>query len=67
MGSVILYGCETWTLKPTLQKSLDGGYTRLLCAVLNIDKKEVDDAVPATNVQPLFLLEVALLDRIDPR
>ena len=36
--SVLLYGSECWTLKPTLQKSLDGCYTRMLRVVLNIDK-----------------------------
>ena len=33
-----LYDSECWTLKPTLQKSLDGCYTRMLCVVLNISK-----------------------------
>ena len=36
--SVPLYGSECWTLKPTLEKSLDGCYTRMLRAVLNISK-----------------------------
>ena len=36
--SVLLYGSECWTLKPTLQKSLDGCYTRMLRVVLNISK-----------------------------
>ena len=36
--SVLLYGSECWTLKPTLQKSLDGCYTRMLRAVLNISR-----------------------------
>ena len=35
--SVLLYGSECWTLKPTLEKSLDGCYTRMLRAVLNIN------------------------------
>ena len=34
--SVLLYGSECWSLKPTLQKS--SGYTRMLRAVLNISK-----------------------------
>ena len=38
--SVLLYGSECWTLKATLQKSLDGCYTRMLRAVLNISKNE---------------------------
>ncbi|KAJ8347957.1 hypothetical protein SKAU_G00265460 [Synaphobranchus kaupii] len=36
--AVLLYGCECWTLKPSLQKSLDGCYTRMLHAALNIDQ-----------------------------
>jgi hypothetical protein len=36
--SVLLYGSECWTLNPTLEKSLDGCYTRMLRAVLNINK-----------------------------
>ena len=36
--SGLLYGSECWTLKPTLQKSLDGCYTRTLRAVLNISR-----------------------------
>ena len=36
--SVLLYGCESWTLTHTLQKSLDGCYTRMLRVVLNISK-----------------------------
>ena len=31
-------GCESWTLTHTLQKSLDGCYTRMLRAVLNVDQ-----------------------------
>ena len=34
--SVLLYGCETWTLKKELNKSIDGCYTRMLRKVLNI-------------------------------
>ncbi|KAJ8347639.1 hypothetical protein SKAU_G00262280 [Synaphobranchus kaupii] len=36
--AVLLYGCECWTLKPSLQESLDGCYTRMLRAALNIDQ-----------------------------
>ena len=35
--SVLLYGCEAWTLNASLEKSLDGSYTRMLRVVLNID------------------------------
>ena len=38
--SVLLYGCESWTLKASLDKSLDGSYTRILRVVLNIDPHE---------------------------
>ena len=34
----LLYDSECWTLKPTLQKSLDWCYTRMLPVVLNISK-----------------------------
>ena len=34
--SVLLYGCEAWTMTPTLEKSLNGCYTRMLRAVLDI-------------------------------
>ena len=35
--SVLLYGCETWTLKKTLLKQLYGTYTRILRMILNVD------------------------------
>ena len=38
--SVLLYGCECWTLTKALQKSLDGCYTRMLRVVLNINQDE---------------------------
>ena len=38
--SVLLYGCECWTLTQALQKSLDGCYTRMLRVVLNINQDE---------------------------
>ena len=34
--SILLYGSETWTMTKTLEKSLDGCYTRMLRAALNI-------------------------------
>ena len=34
--SVLLYGCETWTLTQSLLKKLDGTYTNILRMVLNI-------------------------------
>ena len=37
---MLLYGCESWTLKASLEKSLDGSYTRMLRVVLNIDPRE---------------------------
>ena len=33
--SKLLYGCTTWTLTKQLEKTLDGNYTRMLCAILN--------------------------------
>ena len=34
--SVLLYGCETWTLNKQMNRSLDGCYTRMLRKVLNL-------------------------------
>ena len=44
--SILLYGSETWTLTKTLQKRLDGCYTRMLRMAYNISWKE-----KKTNVQ----------------
>ena len=33
--SILLYGCNTWTLTERLEKKLNGNYTRILGAVLN--------------------------------
>ena len=35
MESVLLYGCEAWTLTSALERSLNGCYTCILRAVLN--------------------------------
>ena len=35
VGSILLYGCTTWTLTKQLEKKLDGNYTRMLRAILN--------------------------------
>ena len=37
--SVLLYGCETWTITPRLPKDLDGCYTRLLRTAFNVHWK----------------------------
>ena len=34
--SILLYGCTTWTLTKRLEKKLDGNYTRMLQAILNM-------------------------------
>ena len=34
--TVLLYGCTTWTLTKALETKLDGAYTRLLRAALNV-------------------------------
>ena len=36
----VLYDCKTWTLKPTLQKSLDASYTITLYVVLNVNQNK---------------------------
>ena len=33
--SMLLYGCTTWTLAKSMEKKLDGNYTRILWAMLN--------------------------------
>ena len=38
--SVLLYGCEAWTLDDNLAKKIDGCYTRLLRAVLGYSWKD---------------------------
>lgn len=38
--SVLLHGCECWTLTPSLQKSLDGCDTKMLHVALNIKQDE---------------------------
>ena len=35
--SILLYGCESWALNVSIEKSLDGCYTRMLRAAMNID------------------------------
>ena len=37
--SVLLYGSSTWTLTKKLEKTIDGTYTRMLRAVLNVSWK----------------------------
>ena len=34
--SILLYGCETWTLTVAMEKALDGCYTRMLRRVTNV-------------------------------
>ena len=43
--SILLYGCECWSLNSSTRKSLDGTYTRMLRAVLNTSWR---DRVPNT-------------------
>jgi hypothetical protein len=38
--TILLYGCEAWTLTKALSKALDGCYTRMLRMVLNISWKD---------------------------
>jgi hypothetical protein len=37
--SVLLYGCETWTITKKIGKALDGCYTRMLRSALNVSWK----------------------------
>ena len=34
VGSILLYGCTTWTMTKRMEKKLDGYYTRILRAIL---------------------------------
>ena len=36
---ILLYGCETWTLTKTMEKRLDGTYTRLLMRIQDLSWK----------------------------
>ena len=38
--SVLLYGSETWTLTPAMEKSINGCYTRMLRAAFNISWRD---------------------------
>ena len=38
--TILLYGCEAWTVTPMLEKSLNGCYTRMLRTVLNINWRQ---------------------------
>ena len=38
--SILLYGCTTWTLTKQLENKLDGNYTRMLRAILNMSWRQ---------------------------
>ena len=38
--SILLYGCTTWTLTKHMEKKLDGNYTRMLRAILNMSWRQ---------------------------
>ena len=38
--SVLLYGCETWTMTTSMERSMDGCYTRMLRMALNVSWRE---------------------------
>ena len=38
--SILLYGCEAWTLTNAMEKALDGSYTRMLRKALNVHWSE---------------------------
>ena len=38
--SILMYGCETWTMKREFEKRLDGTYTRLLMRAQNLSWKD---------------------------
>ena len=52
--SVLLYGSEAWTITKKHEKKLDGTYTRMLRAILNISWKEHLTKIPLYgNMPPL--------------
>lgn len=57
--AVPLYGCESWMLKPSLLKSLDGSYTRMLCAALNISQNEQINNVQLYGAWPRLSEKIA--------
>ena len=38
--SILLYGCTTWMLTKHMEKRLDGNYTRMLWAILNMSWRQ---------------------------
>ena len=52
--TVLLYGCEAWTLTKALTKSLDGTYTRMLRKVQNISWRDhINNARLYGNIPPI--------------
>ena len=54
--SILLYGCESWSMTETQGRSLNGTYTRMLVKVLNIhwsahvtNEKLCDKLPPVSN------------------
>ncbi len=47
VASILLYGCTTWTLTKRLKKKLDGNYTRMLRAILNVESN-IEQVLAAT-------------------
>ena len=38
--SILLYGCTTWMLTKSMEKKLDGNYTRILRAIMNKSRRQ---------------------------
>ena len=57
--SILLYGSETWTLTKSLQKRLDGCYTRMLRMVYNVSWKEKMNNMQLYNGLPPVSSKVA--------
>ena len=36
--SILLYGCESWSMTAAMERSLDGTYTRMLRKALNVQR-----------------------------
>ena len=62
--SILLYGCTTWTLTKRVKKKLDGNYTRMLRAILNMSWKQHPTKQQLYGHQPPFT-KLSKLDEPD--
>ena len=58
--SVLLYGCETWTITKKLEKQLDGMYTRMLRMVIDISWLSYTTNIDLYNGLPKLTQKIAV-------